>query len=368
MDQQKRLRAIKMDERKMKGPFAVSPVLVPSMSREADLDDTQFRADVLAGLASTPKRISSRYFYDAEGDRLFQKIMASEDYYVTRAEDEILREQTDAVLHALANGHKRFSLFELGAGDGVKTKHLLRRALEMGRDPLYRPIDISTHALEELGSTLKKELPALRYQAEQGEYFDAINRSFTDPSEAKAVLFLGSNIGNLVHDRAIELLKGVAEHLGPKDRFLVGFDKKKDPATIRRAYNDSQGYTRAFNLNLLRRINNELGADFDLDSFVHTPVYDPVNGRALSYIVSTRDQEVHIPGAEEAFRFKAWETLHTEISQKYDDAMIADLAERSGLRIAAQFTDSKGYFSDVVLHPNMHHHESHLERKGPSRK
>ena len=338
-------------DQQMKDLLSASTALVPSGSREADLDASEFRTDVLAGLASTPKKISSRYFYDAEGDRLFQKIMATEDYYVTRAEDEILREQTDAVLQALANGHMKFSLFELGAGDGAKTKHLLRRALEMGRDPLYRPIDISENVLEQLGSTLKKELPTLRYHAEQGEYFEAIERSFTDTSEAKAVLFLGSNIGNLVHERAIELLKGVAQYLGPNDRFLVGFDRKKDPATIRRAYNDSEGHTRAFNLNLLRRINNELGADFDLDGFVHTPVYDPASGRALSYIVSTRDQEVHIPGAEKAFHFKAWEALHTEISQKYDDEMIADLAKRSGLRIAEQFTDSKGYFSDVVFAP-----------------
>lgn len=342
---------IKMKDPKASGTTLIPPSTMLSEPRDTDPAVTEFRRDVLAGLSSTPKKISSRYFYDAEGDRLFQLIMASEDYYVTRAEDEILREQTDAVLDALTNGYQRFSLFELGAGDGAKTKHLLRRALEKGRDPLYRPIDISENVLEQLGDTLKKELPALRYHAEQGEYFEAIERSFTDPSEAKAVLFLGSNIGNLEHERAVELLKGVAQNLGPNDRFLVGFDRKKDPATIRRAYNDSEGHTRDFNLNLLRRINNELGADFDLDHFIHTPVYDPSSGRALSYIVSTRDQQVHVPGSERTFHFKAWEALHTEISQKYDDEMIADLAKRSGLRIADQFTDSKGYFSDVVFAP-----------------
>lgn len=311
----------------------------------------EFRAHVLDGLTQEPKRISSRFFYDAEGDRLFQRIMASKDYYVTRAEEEILREQTDEVLDALVNGHQRFSLFELGAGDGTKTKHLLRRALEQGRDPEYRPIDISEHVLEELGSALKKELPALRFHAEQGEYFEAIRRSFTDPSEAKAVLFLGSNIGNLPRERAIELLKGVADHLGPNDRFLVGFDRKKDPAIILRAYNDREGITRDFNLNLLRRMNTELGADFDLNAFVHAPVYCPATGRALSYIVSTRDQEVHIPGAKAPIHFKAWEALHSEISQKYDRTMIEDLANNSGLRITRTFTDSNGYFTDVVFAP-----------------
>ena len=311
----------------------------------------EFRAHVLAGLAAAPKRISSRYFYDAEGDRIFQRIMASKDYYLTRAEDEILREQTDAVLHALAGGHKRFSLFELGAGDGAKTKHLLRRALDAGRDPLYRPMDISVNALDKLARSLKKELPALRFQAEQGEYFETIGRSFADPSEAKAVLFLGSNIGNLDHARAVALLTGIASHLGPDDRLLVGFDRKKDPATILRAYNDSEGHTRDFNLNLLRRINRELGADFVPDNFIHAPVYDPSSGRALSYIVSACDQVVRLTGAEAPVRFRAWEALHTEISQKYDEAMIKDLAERSGLRVTDWFMDSRGYFTDVVFAP-----------------
>ena len=169
----------------------------------------QFRADVLHGLTTKQKAISSRYFYDAEGDRLFQRIMASPDYYLTRAEEEILSQQTDAVLEALANGNTRFSLFELGAGDGTKTKHLLRRALEQGREPLYRPIDISANVLDELGEALRKELPTLRYQAEQGEYFEAIERLFSDPTESKAVLFLGSNIGNLDLDHAIAVMKGV---------------------------------------------------------------------------------------------------------------------------------------------------------------
>lgn len=333
----------------MKDAPSISSATVASPDQQTHLAGDDFRTHVLAGLAGTPKKLSSRFFYDAEGDRLFQCIMASEDYYVTRAENEILSEQTDDVLKALANGHKRFSLFELGAGDGAKTRHLLRHALEQDRDPIYRPIDISENALEQLGQRLKKELPTLRFHAEQGEYFEAIKRGFADPSEPKAVLFLGSNIGNLDREQAITLLKGVAEYLGPNDRFLVGFDRKKDPATIRRAYNDREGHTSAFNLNLLHRINRELGADFNADNFIHTPVYDPSSGRALSYIVSTRDQEVHIPGVEKPIHFKAWEALHTEISQKYDDGMIGDLAEHSGLRITDQFTDSKGYFTDVVF-------------------
>lgn len=310
--------------------------------------EEDFRNHVLQGLAATPKHISSRYLYDAEGDRLFQAIMASDDYYVTRAEDEILSGQADAILHALAKDHTHFSLFEFGAGNGAKTKHLLRRALEQGRDPVYRPIDISPHVLNELGRTLKEELPRLRFQAEIGEYFEAIRRGMDTPQHT-AVLFLGSNIGNLPHERAVALLAGVAKQLSPDDRFLVGFDLKKDPAMILRAYNDREGHTRAFNLNLLTRINRELGADFNVDRFTHAPVYDPASGRALSYIVSTCDQEVHVPGAPAPFRFKAWEALHTEISQKYDPEMIEGLAEKAGLRITDRFTDSLHRFTDVVF-------------------
>jgi len=311
----------------------------------------QFREHVIHGLQLKEKKISSRYFYDDEGDRLFQKIMASPDYYVTRAEEEILRDQTDAVLEALINGHEQFSLFELGAGDGTKTKHLLRAALAMGKRPTYLPIDISEHVLEELGDALKIEFPTLRYEPMQGEYFDAIKRGFSDRPGPKAVLFLGSNIGNLDRKQAIALLRGVAEHLGPNDRFLVGFDRKKEPATILRAYNDRAGHTREFNLNVLRRMNAELGADFDVGRFIHAPVYDPLSGRALSYLVSTVEQTVTIPGADGPFHFEAWEALHTEISQKYDKPMIDDLAEHAGLYRTATFTDSKEHFRCVVFAP-----------------
>lgn len=309
----------------------------------------EFRDHVITGLRSSPKFISSRYFYDAEGDRLFQKIMACEDYYVTRAEDEILREQVAEVLQALSGGRSRFDLIELGAGDGAKTKHLLRHALQQGTRLRYRPTDISAHALQELESSLKKELPELQVKGEQGEYFEVIGRSFVERGTPTAVMLLGSNIGNLPHERAVVLLKGMADQLGPDDRFLVGFDRKKDPAVILRAYNDREGHTREFNLNLLRRMNRELGTDFHLDRFIHAPIYDPGSGQAKSFLVSTREQEVQLPGEEAPFHFAPWEAIQTEMSQKYDEAMIAALAEGAGLRVAARFTDSKELFTDVMF-------------------
>lgn len=329
--------------------------LAGERSRSADDDDVRapaterFRRDAIDGLRAAPKRIASRYFYDAEGDCLFQKIMTCADYYVTRAEDEVLRARADEILDALTNGRKEFDLIELGAGDGTKTKHLLRRALQIGMVPRYRPVDISNHALQELERSLKNELPFLSVDGEQGEYFEWTGREFMRRDRVNVVLLLGSNIGNLPHERAVVLLRGVADQMGPADRFLVGFDRKKDPAVVLRAYDDRDGYTRAFNLNLLHRMNRELGTDFRIDRFLHAPIYDPCSGQAKSFLVSVCAQTVRMAGVQDPFHFRAWETIETEISQKYDDAMIEALAAGAGLRIAARFTDRKNWFSDVVF-------------------
>lgn len=309
----------------------------------------EFRSHVIQGLNSEPKRIASRYFYDAEGDLIFQRIMAAPEYYLTRAEEEILREQTEAVLQALCGSSRSFDLVELGAGDGTKTKHLLRKALATGRKPVYRPIDISPHVLEQLGTALRQELPELRFEPIVAEYFQALKQLSSEKEQPKAILFLGSNIGNLDRTRAIAMLRGIAEELSASDRLMIGFDLKKDPDTIRSAYNDKGGHTRDFNLNLLKRMNRELGCDADPSKFMHAPMYDPADGCAKSYLLSTCDQVLHLPGADAPIALRKWEAIHTEISQKYDPHMIQDLAESAGLRITAEFTDSKGHFTDVVF-------------------
>ncbi len=309
----------------------------------------EFRQHVIDGLNSEPKQISSRYFYDAEGDRIFQRIMAAPEYYLTRAEEEILREQTEDVLNALCGNARSFDLVELGAGDGTKTKHLLRQALSSGMEPVYRPIDISPNVLDQLGTALRKELPALHFEPIVAEYFQAMKQLSSTAGQHKAILFLGSNIGNLDRTRAIAMLRGIAEYLSSGDRLLIGFDLKKDPDTIRSAYNDAGGHTRDFNLNLLTRMNRELGCDADVSNFIHAPMYDPSSGCAKSYLLSTCDQVLHIPGAGSPVKLRKWEAIHTEISQKYDRRMIKDLAQGAGLRITAEFTDSAGLFTDVVF-------------------
>lgn len=317
--------------------------------KTATLFQTAFENDVYQGLINYPKHLSSKYFYDAKGDALFQDIMNMPEYYLTDAEYEIFASQKKAILELFAGEHESFDLVELGAGDGKKTKLLLHYFHNAGIQFQYLPIDISQNALDQLGIALQNELPALRVQPVQGTYFEALSQVSEAQPNRKVILFLGSNIGNLLHDQAISFLRNVQELMGEDDLFFVGFDQKKNPQTILDAYNDPAGITAAFNKNILARINSELGGHFDLDTFSHWEVYDPESGTAKSYLVSRIKQSVRIDGLELQVDFDQWETIHTEISQKYDDRTVQWLAEKSGLQILAQFTDSKKQYKNYVF-------------------
>lgn len=310
--------------------------------------DQQFAREVMKGLSDTPKYLSSKYFYDEKGDYLFQKIMELDEYYLTGAEYEIIERQKGDLLQLFANGASRFSLIEFGAGDGLKTKVLLKHFLSQGADFKYVPIDISENVLDLLLTDLEKNLPGLEMEGLQGEYFQALVALGKTDTARKVVLFLGSNIGNFLKPVAIKFLTRVAENLSKGDRLMIGADLKKDPEKILAAYNDSKGITRAFNLNLLERINRELDGDFMLDQFHHYPVYDPMTGEARSYLVSTVDQTVNISRINASFHFKAWEPIYMELSQKYDLDTLEELARESGFRILHNFYDSNKYFVDSV--------------------
>ena len=293
--------------------------------------------------------MSSKYFYDAKGDALFQDIMNMPEYYLTDAEYDIFITQKEAISQLFTQDHSSFDLVELGAGDGKKTKILLKHFNEKGIAFQYLPIDISQNALDQLGNSLQRELPEIRVQSIQGTYFEALERVTEIQKNRKVILFLGSNIGNLLHTQAIDFLKNVQELMSEDDLFFVGFDQKKNPQTILDAYNDSEGITAAFNKNILTRINLELGGDFNLDKFLHWEVYDPESGTAKSYLVSKEQQAVTIEQLELKIDFNQWETIHTEISQKYDDRTIRWLAEKSGLTIVAQFSDSKNQYKNYIF-------------------
>jgi len=311
--------------------------------------DTPFKEDVHKGLTSFPKYLYSKYIYDATGDKLFQDIMALPEYYLTNSEHEILTTHTGRIASLFGDNQSGFDLIELGAGDGQKTKVLLKHLSENGYDFTYKPIDISQNAIDSLTLSLAEELPQVTVDAQKGMYFDVLERIGQLNSRKKVIMVLGSNIGNLLHPRAIDFLSKLNESMNEQDLLFMGFDQKKNPQTILDAYNDPKGVTAAFNKNLLHRINKELGANFEVDKFKHWEVYDPETGTAKSYLVATESMNVFLPEIETSISFEAWETIHTEISQKYDDTIVTWLAQEAELEIETSFTDSKEYYKNYVF-------------------
>ena len=318
-----------------------------------------FAEDVYKGLSDFPKHLSSKYFYDERGDRLFQDIMQLPEYYLTNSEFDILSRYKDQIVDMFSQGTSSISLIELGAGDGKKTKILLENMVKRDVDFKYIPIDISQNALDSLEVTIEQELPGVQVEARQGTYFEVLEHLSKYNHSRKVILFLGSNIGNLLHADAVKFLRQLQEVMSANDLLFVGFDQKKNPQTVLDAYNDPAGITEEFNKNILRRINNELGGNFELDNFLHWEVYDPETGTAKSYLVAKNEQTVHIKSLGLDVQFKAWETIHTEISQKYDDDVVDWLAQKAGLSTIGEFSDpSKGY-KDYIFKKSSN--ESNLE-------
>lgn len=315
-------------------------------STDLAIQNTTFAKDIQEGLSKSPKELSSKYFYDAEGDRLFQEIMNMPEYYLTNAEFEILSTYKDEILQLMEG--VPFEMLELGAGDGTKTKILLEHFLDQQADFRYRPIDISQNALDGLVGDLKKAWPSLNVSEVQGDYFKALNKMKLEASAVKLVLFMGATIGNFTRAEALQFLKKLREELNPSDYLLVGFDLKKNPQTILDAYNDPAGITASFNLNLLHRINRELEANFEVDQFQHWENYNPITGETKSYIVSKVEQEVHIAAIDQSFHFDAWEAIYVELSLKYSKEEIDQLASEAGFKVIRNFYDDKKYFADSL--------------------
>lgn len=308
-----------------------------------------FRNDVREGLSDFPKHLSSKYFYDKKGDRLFQDIMAMPDYYLTGCEMEIISNNTQTIGELFRDREKGLDLIELGAGDGKKTKVLLKYMAENNFNFIYKPIDISENALKSLSEALAVEMPKLHVDAEIGEYFEVLERLKGFNKRKKVLIVLGSNIGNLLHPIAIEFLTKLKDAMQEEDLLFMGFDQKKNPQTILNAYNDATGITEAFNKNVLARINHELRGNFDLGKFCHWESYNPETGTAKSFLVATQAMEVRIEKLNLTIHFDEWETIHTEISQKYDDNTVAWLADQAGLKIETSFSDAKGYYKNYVF-------------------
>ncbi len=305
-----------------------------------------FALHVLNGLSETPKRLSSRWIYDEHGSELFARICDVEEYYLTRCEAEILRNHTPDILK-LAGG-EALDIVDLGAGDGRKTNIVLERALKQLKDVRYVPIDISESAMAGLVKATGEKFPALKFGGIVAEYFDGLNWLSNRDERKHLVMFLGSNIGNFNKVQARVFLRQLWEALNHGDLVLIGFDLKKDIELLLAGYNDKEGLTAAFNKNLLKRINRELGGNFDLSAYRHYATYDVFSGAVESYIVSLKAQMVTIKDLQSTFEFDEWEPIHTEYSYKYLQKDIDALAASTGFKTVEQYYDNNGWFTDSL--------------------
>lgn len=309
--------------------------------------DNTFAKDVFNGLTAQNKFLYSKYFYDDIGSRIFQEIMEMPEYYLTQSEFEIFKAKT-AEIYAQLEFNQPFNLIELGAGDGVKTAEIIRFLIEQNVEFTYQPIDISKEANDILSAKLKSAFPTLKIAPQTGDYFEIL----ADVKASKSpslLLFIGSNIGNYRQEAALELFDLFQQSMKPGDKLLVGVDLKKNPKTIRQAYDDPHGITARFNLNLLNRINNELGGNFNLNEFDFYANYDPGTGEVRSYLVSLKDQDVRIDQLETTVHFTKGETIWTELSKKYDLNELTALVEPAGFELIAHFLDDNKYFSDSLF-------------------
>lgn len=304
-------------------------------------DRDAFRRDVLAGLSGSPRAIPAKYLYDARGSALFDAICEQPEYYPTRTEGVILREASGEIAHLAGPG---CVLVEYGSGSSVKTRLLLEAMSDLHA---YVPIDISRQHLDATARRLRDDFPGLRVDPVSGDYtaLDALPPAIN--GARRVGFFPGSTIGNLRPEEAVLFLRRARRLLRSDGALILGVDLKKDPQRLHDAYNDAAGVTAQFTLNLLRRMNHELGASFDLSAFAHEAFYNEVAGRIEIYFRSLCDQTVTV--ADRRFTFTEGERVHTEYSYKYDQAGITELARRGGFSIAHFWTDPARLFAVVFL-------------------
>lgn len=305
-----------------------------------------FAKDIIEGLSADEKHLSSKYFYDDNGSRIFQEIMQMQEYYLTDSEFEILSLQAQQIVEAL-KFKQSFNIIELGAGDGFKTFKLLEYLVNNDVKFNYIPIDISQEAISLLTQKLSKRLPKLSLKPKVGDYFEILSET-SKKDVPSLLLFLGSNIGNYTNKKAIRLLRLMNQNMNADDKLLIGMDLKKNPITIHNAYYDKNGITKRFNLNLLVRINREFDADFKIDDFDFYCHYNPLSGEVKSYIVSLKAQSVYINKLDASFDFKQNELIWTELSQKYSIQDIDALATMTNFSVETNFLDCKHYFTDSL--------------------
>lgn len=306
-----------------------------------------FAKEVGEGLSLPTKKLSSKYFYDDIGSQIFQQIMDMPEYYLTRAEWEILSKQGSEIFWDLQFSGA-FNVVELGAGDGIKTLELLKHFVHLaGEDHVvYKPIDISQEAIDTVTQNVTKQLSNISLEPWVGDYSSMWDTHAMD--KPNLFLFLGSNIGNFSHSHAVSFLKKMYAQMKVGDKLLLGMDLQKNPHRISQAYNDPHGITATFNLNLLHRINRELDGNFKVEQFDFYCYYNPNTGDVRSHLVSLEKQEVFIGALGQGFSFEKNELIHTELSKKYSFREIETLAKEVGFSVEKHFLDSQKDFVDTL--------------------
>lgn len=302
--------------------------------------------DVRRGLSSKPKRFLPKYFYDQLGSQLFEAICLLPEYYLTRAENEILERYADEIVASVGGNT---TLVEMGSGSASKTRLLIEALLRKQDGLLFIPVDISASALDSSSRILLQSYPQLKIEAYAADYFAGLAELGKTPRARTLALFLGSNISNFDLEEALKFLRALRQVLREGDALLLGADLKKEKSVLEAAYNDALGVTAAFNLNVLARINRELAGNFDLRAFQHRAFYNEGPGRVEIYIESTRKQTVTISELEMKVQFAAGEQIHTENSYKYDLDDITRLASATGFTRARTWLDQREQFSSNLL-------------------
>jgi L-histidine Nalpha-methyltransferase len=306
----------------------------------------EFARDIARGLSSTPKQLFPKYLYDEVGSRLFEAICEIDEYYVTRAEDEILANHADEIVGAIPECE---TLIELGSGSAEKTRNIIEALLRRRSELLFVPVDISASALRESSQALLDSYPSLKIQAYAADYFQALEALPELGPKPALVLFLGSNIGNFEPAEALQFLKAIRRVLRPGDALLLGADLKKDRAMLEAAYNDSLGVTRAFIVNELERINRELNANFDLWAFGLRSFYNEDAGRVEVCLESLRPQTIDIRALQMTVNFDAGERIHVENAYKYDLQNLAEMGSQTGFGLERTWLDHGKRFSSNLF-------------------
>ncbi|QFU23060.1 L-histidine N(alpha)-methyltransferase [Shewanella eurypsychrophilus] len=315
-------------------------------SKNIDKDNReQFAIDVLTGLSAETKNLQAKYFYDDVGSKIFQQITQHDDYYPTRSEFEILNQVKNELAELI--GEQEIDIIELGAGDGHKSQLIINGFVNSNCKVNYYPIDISEEAMVMLKDNICDH-PLVECHGIVAEYFEGLQLVREKSKNKQLVLFLGSNIGNFDRVQNQGFLRRLWMNMNNSDHLLVGFDLKKDIDVLTRAYNDSSGLTKDFNLNLLTRINHELGGNFDIENFQHFGVYNPSLGAMESYVIATKEHSVYISSLKREFHFKAFEPIHLEHSFKFLSSDIDYISHNTGFSVIKHFTDKESYFIDSL--------------------